>query len=137
MAEQQTRRDIFSRADLLAFRERQMADLEQRSFQTMSSHAKVYGNNDAPTVQSELQDGINSIQEFAKKQVDKMKGVGAPDEKIRLAVLGAIQNASIVLAPDHKLKPVFNKMIENVNNNIERHIHQRMDLRQNGMTQTR
>ncbi len=137
MAEQPTQRDIFSRADLRAFRERQMADLEQRSIQTMSNHVAVYGKNGAPTAQSELQDAIYSIQDFAKKQVDKMKRMGVPDEQIRNSVLGSIQNASIGLAPNHKLKPELNKMIESVNSNIEHHIHQRMDLRQNSMSQAR
>lgn len=134
MAEQLTRRDIFSRADLQAFRERQMADLEHRSIQTMSNHVSQYGRNGVPTPQSELQDAIDTIRDFAKKQVDKMKRMGVPDENIRTAVLGSIQSASIGLAHDHTLKPAFNKMIETVNNDVEHHIHQRMDLRQSGMS---
>lgn len=137
MAEQITRRDVFSIADLRAFRERQMADLEQRSIQTMSNHAAVYGATGAPTAQSELQDAISSIEDFAKKQVDKMKRMGVPEEQIRHAVLGSIQHASIGLASDHKLKPEYETMIESVNNNIEHHIHQRMNLRQNSMSQVR
>lgn len=119
-------KDIFTQADISSFREKQMADLEQRTQKTMINHVSMYGHAGAPTVRSELTDTVKTIEEFATKQVDKMKRMGISNDEIRTAVLGSIQSASLGISPKSYVKEIFNNLIEEVNNNIDNHIHHRM-----------
>lgn len=120
------RQELFSRADLQRFRERQMADLEHRAFKTISDHAAVNGNKGAPTLEMELGSTLSNIKLFAEQQVDKMRLMGIENEQIRQAVVGSIQKATLGLAPGNKAN-TFENLLENLNSEVEHYIQQTFD----------
>lgn len=127
---QETRQELFARNGLQQFRDRQIADLEQRAFATMAHHAKRNGSFGGPTVESELHEAFTMIQEFAERQVDKMKRMGIGEVEIRNAILGSIQSSTLNLPQSHQLAPMFSQMVETVNNNIDNYIYQKVDKQQ-------
>lgn len=130
MAQHNTRQEIFARSDLQRFRERQIADIEQRAFATMANHAKQNGTVGGPTIESELNEVFIMIQQFAERQVDKMKRMGISDVEIRNAILGSIQSSTLGLPRSHQLAPMFGQLVETVNNKIDAYIFQKVDKQQ-------
>lgn len=127
---QETRQELFARNGLQQFRERQIADIEQRAFSTMANHAKRNGTLGGPTVESELNEAFSMIQHFAERQVDKMKRMGIGDVEIRNAILGSIQSSTLNLPRSHQLAPMYSQLVETVNNNLDNYIYQKVDKQQ-------
>lgn len=127
---QETRQELFARNVLQQFRDRQLADIEQRTFLTMANHAKQNGALGGPTIESELNEAFTMIQQFAERQVDKMKRMGIGDGDIRNAILGSIQSSTLDLPRSHQLAPMFGQLVETVNNDIDNYIYQKVDKQQ-------
>lgn len=120
--------NVFSRVDLELFRSRQICDLDQRSFQLVDGYTSPHGEKVMPVNFSELEEATEEIESFALAQVDKMKTLGIDDQNIRIAVLGSIQSFSSSIGTNVNLNEKLIRLMEKVNNNIDRHIHCRMSV---------
>lgn len=128
MSENQ-RQLLFGSDSLTKFRERQLQDLEARSYRTMLEHARSNGASGAPTIGSELAATFKTIEDFATQQISKMQRMGISAESIRTTVLSSIQQASLDLPQGSDIAKAFNELKERVNNNIEQQLENRMDIR--------
>ncbi len=120
---------LFGSDTLRQFRERQLQDLEARSYRTMVEHARSHGAAGAPTIGSELAETFKTIEDFATQQINKMQRMGIPAASIRTTVLSSIQQASLNLPQGSDIANAFNELKERVNNNIEQQLENRMDIR--------
>lgn len=130
---EQYRAQAFNADNLRNFRDRQMRDLEARANATMAQHTKTYGYNGAPSAGSELADTFKMLETFATQQIDKMAKMGVSAEKIRTAVLGSVQNASMQLQKGSEMDKLFDDLKIKVNNNIERQLGNSVDLKRESL----
>lgn len=119
---------LFGSDTLRQFRERQLQDLEARSYKTMLEHAKSHGATGAPTIGSEMAETFKTIEDFATQQINKMQRMGIPAESIRTTVLNSVQQASLNLPQGSDIAKAFNELKERVNNNIEQKLENSMDI---------